>query len=154
MTGPSFPANFDVRRLGEVLLDLALLSGAYILAFLPFVSGPGTQVQQDMFQAVFPILIGTTSIVFVLLGVYDHTWRDASLRDFANLALATVCATLLAFGVVVATRELGDFSAGVFGLHALLAGGFVVGARIAMRLLPAARSWRQRASDSARRRRA
>ena len=136
----SFPGTFDVRRLAEVLLDLTLLCGAYVMAFLPFVSGPGTELQRATFEAVFPILLGTTFVVFLLFGVYDYAWRYATVRDLANLALATMLATLVVFGVVVATRDLGGFSPGVFALHALLAAGFVTGARIAMRWLPAARS--------------
>ncbi len=137
----TFPrTTFRVRRLAEVLVDLALLCGAYVLAFLPFVSGPGTEVQRSTFEAVFPILLGATILCFVLVGVYDFAWRYATVRDLANLVLATMLATLVAFGLVVATRDLGDFSPGVFALHALLAAGLVTGARIAMRWLPAAKS--------------
>ena len=142
MGARTFPGTtLRVRRLAEVLLDLALLSGAYVMAFLPFVSGPGTEGQRDTFEAVFPILVGVTILSFVLVGVYDYVWRNATVRDLASLALVTVLATLVAFGVVVATRDLGgDFSPGVFALHALLAAGLVTGARITMRWLPAARS--------------
>ena len=129
--------TIDVRRLAEVLFDFVLLCGAYLLAFLPFVSGGGTEFQRGTFQAVLPILVGTTYVVFVLLGVYRRAWRYATVRDLAGLALATVLATLGAFGVVLATRDLGDFSAGVFALHALLAAGGVTAARIAMRWVPA-----------------
>jgi FlaA1/EpsC-like NDP-sugar epimerase len=137
--GARFPSTtFRVHRLAEMLLDLALLSGAWVMAFLPFVSGPGTDVQRDTFEAAFPILLGTTILSFVLVGVYDYSWRYATARDYASLALVTVLATLLAFGVVVATRDLTDLSPGVLALHALIAVGLITGWRITMRLLPAA----------------
>ena len=140
MEDRAFPrTTFRVRRLVEVFVDLALLCGAYVMAFLPFVSGPGTKVQRATFEAVFPILLGATVLCFVLVGVYDFGWRDATVRDLANLVLSTVLATVVAFGLVVATRDLGDFSPGVFALYALLAAGLVTGTRIAMRWLPAAR---------------
>jgi len=130
--------TFDGRRLAEVLIDFVLLCAAYLLAFLPFVSGGGTELQRGTFQAVLPILVGTTYVVFVLVGVYRRAWRYATVRDLAGLGLATVLATIVAFGAVVATRDLGDFSPGVFALHAVLAAGLVTAARITMRWLPAA----------------
>ena len=139
MPAPSFPGTFDVRRLAKVLLDLVLLCAAYGLAFLPFVSGGGTDLQQATFEAVLPTLLGTTFVVFFLLGVYDHAWRYATVRDLGNLALTTVLATVVAFGAVVATRDLGDFSPGVFALHALLAAGLVTGVRLTTRWLPASK---------------
>ena len=40
MGAPTFPGTtFRVRRVAEEFLDLVLLCGAYVMAFLPFVSG-------------------------------------------------------------------------------------------------------------------
>ena len=145
-----FPRRLSLRRIAEVLADLVLLAGAYVLAFLPFVSGPGNQSQQDAFWESFPILLAVTAIVFVLLGAYSHDWQQASVRDLVNFALATVGATAIAVVVILASIDLGDLSVGVFGLHALIAAGAVTGVRIALRLREAHAWWRGRSGGSGR----
>ncbi len=133
------------RRLVELVADAVIVAGTFLAAYVVLVDGRGTELQRGTFLAALPILLGTTYVVYVLAGVYRRAWRYATARDLALVGLASVVATLIAFGVVVATRDLGDFPRESFALYGLVAASLVVLARFAVRFLP-------KASDEMRRR--
>ena len=126
------------RRLLELVADAAFVGGALLPAFLLSVSGPGTDRQRGTVLAVLPILLGTTYVVYVLAGVYRRAWRYATVRDLRLMALVSVIATVLALGIVVATRDLGDLSARIFLFYGVGAAALAVGSRALVRLIPAA----------------
>ena len=126
------------RRLLELVADAAFVGGALLPAFLLSVSGPGTDRQRGTVLAVLPILLGTTYVVYVLAGVYRRAWRYATVRDLRLMALVSVIATVLALGLVVATRDLGDLSARIFLFYGVGAAALAVGSRALVRLIPAA----------------
>ena len=126
------------RRLVELLVDAALVSGTFLGSYLLFVDGEGTELQRGTFLAALPIVLGTTYVVYVLSGVYRRAWRYATARDLASIALASGLATLAAFGIVVATRDLGDFPAGVFAVYGVVAATLAVVSRWFVRLVPEA----------------
>ncbi|HXQ85312.1 MAG TPA: MraY family glycosyltransferase, partial [Gaiella sp.] len=97
------------RRLVELVVDGVLVTGTFLAVFLLFVDGRGTELQRGTFQAVLPIVLGTTYVVYVLFGVYRRAWRYATTRDLLSVALASGIATLVAYAIVLATRDLGDF---------------------------------------------
>jgi len=130
------------RRLAEVAVDAALVGATLLGVYLLFVDGRGTELQRGTFLAVLPVLLGSTYVVYVLLGIYRRAWRYATARDLAVIALASCLATVLAYGIVVATRDLGDFPQGVFLLYAVAAAGLAVVSRILARLVPEAGSGR------------
>ena len=98
----------------ELVVDAMLVAATFLGAYLLFVDGRGTELQRGTFLAALPIVLGTTYVVYVLVGVYRRAWRLATLRDLATIVLASGLATLVAFVIVVATRDLGDFPAAVF----------------------------------------
>jgi UDP-GlcNAc:undecaprenyl-phosphate GlcNAc-1-phosphate transferase len=126
------------RRLVELLVDSTLVTGTFLLVYLLFVDGRGTELQRGTFLAVLPVLLGTTYVVYVLLGVYRRAWRYATTRDLAAIALASGLATLLAFGIVVATRDLGDFPAGIFLVYGVVTATLAAVSRWCVRLVPEA----------------
>ena len=136
------------RRLLELLADAILVSGTFLGAFLLLVDGRGTELQRGTFLAALPILLGTTYVVYVLVGVYRRAWRLATLRDLATIALASALATLVAFLIVVATRDLGDFPAGVFLVYGVAAAVLAAASRWLVRLVPVP----GRSADDSRRR--
>jgi FlaA1/EpsC-like NDP-sugar epimerase len=126
------------RRLAELVVDSVLVGGTFLCVYLLVVDGRGTQLQRGTFLAVLPIVLGTTYVVYVLFGVYRRAWRYATARDLLSIALASGLATLGAYGVVLATRELGDFPEGVFAAYALAAAMLAVVSRWCVRFVPEA----------------
>jgi FlaA1/EpsC-like NDP-sugar epimerase len=126
------------RRLVELIVDSALVTGTVLAVYLLFVDGRGTELQRGTFLAVLPIVLGTTYVVYVLVGVYRRAWRYATLRDLVTIMLAAGAATLLAYGIVLATRDLGDFPVTVFGVYGLVAALLAGASRWCVRLVPEA----------------
>jgi UDP-GlcNAc:undecaprenyl-phosphate/decaprenyl-phosphate GlcNAc-1-phosphate transferase len=137
----------EPRRLVELLVDAAIVGGTFLATYLAFVDGRGTELQRGTFLAVLPVLLGTTYVVNVLLGVYRRAWRYATARQLLVVALASGLATLAAVGIVVATRDLGDFPVGVFPVYGLAAAILAVTSRWLARFVPEA----GRADDDRRR---
>jgi FlaA1/EpsC-like NDP-sugar epimerase len=77
-------------------------------------------------------------VVYVLFGVYRRAWRYATARDLVAIALASGLATLAAYGIVLATRDLGDFPEGVFAVYGLAAAALAVVSRWCVRFVPEA----------------
>ena len=127
------------RRLLELLADAVFVVAALTPAYMLSVSGGGTDRQRGTVLAIVPILLGTTYVVYVLVGVYRRAWRYATVRDLALMALASATATVVAFGIVVATRDLGDLSARIFLLYGIGAVALAAGSRALVRLIPEVR---------------
>ena len=128
------------RRLIELAVDAVLVGGTLLAVYLLFVDGRGTELQRGTFQAVLPILLGTTYVVYVVVGVYRRVWRFATARDLGTIALASLVATGAAWAIVVTTRDLGDFPRAVFPVYAVAAAAFAVLSRALVRFVPAAGS--------------
>jgi UDP-GlcNAc:undecaprenyl-phosphate GlcNAc-1-phosphate transferase len=126
------------RRLVELLVDGVLVTGTFLVTYLAFVDGRGTELQRGTFLSVLPILLGTTYVVYVLFGIYRRAWRYATARDLVVIALASGLATLTAVGVVVATRDLRDFPQAVFPVYGLAAAALAAVSRALHRFVPEA----------------
>jgi FlaA1/EpsC-like NDP-sugar epimerase len=112
--------------------------GTFLVTYLLFVDGRGTEFQRGTFLAVLPVLLGATYAVYVLFGIYRRAWRYATPRDLATIALACGIATLAAFGIVVAMRDLGDFPARVFLVYGIAAALLAGLSRWCVRFVPEA----------------
>jgi UDP-GlcNAc:undecaprenyl-phosphate GlcNAc-1-phosphate transferase len=126
------------RRLLELVVDAALVGGTFLASYLLFVDGRGTELQRGTFLAVLPVVLGTTYVVYVLVGVYRRAWRYATARDLLAMALASAIATVAAYGIVLATRNLGDFPREVFVVFGTAAAVFAAASRWFVRLVPEA----------------
>jgi len=126
------------RRLAELVVDSVLVSGTFMCAYLLFVDGRGTQLQRGTFLAMLPIVLGTTYVVYVLFGVYRRAWRYATGRDLLLMALASGLATLAAYGIVLATRDLGDFPRGLVPVYGVAAAALAAVSRWCVRFVPEA----------------
>ncbi|HUH16043.1 MAG TPA: NAD-binding protein [Gaiellaceae bacterium] len=121
------------RRLVEVLVDGALVTAAFYAAYVVVVGGNSTINQRHLFIVTLPILLGVRFLTFVPFGLYRSVWRYAGARDAALVLAAVGVSEALAFAVVDATRELGDFPTSIFVLDALLCALLVGGARFGER---------------------
>ena len=126
------------RRLLELVADAGFVGAALLPAYLLSVSGPGTERQRGTVLAMLPILLGTMYVVYVLAGVYRRAWRYATVRDLRLMALVSALATILALGIVVATRDLGDLSGRIFLYYGIGAATLAVASRALVRLIPEA----------------
>jgi UDP-GlcNAc:undecaprenyl-phosphate GlcNAc-1-phosphate transferase len=126
------------RRLVELLVDALLVCGTFLMTYLAFVDGRGSELQRGTFLAVLPVLLGTTYVVYVLFGIYRRAWRYATPRDLAVVALASGVATFAAVGIVVATRDLGDFPPVVFPVYGAAAAALAAASRALVRFVPEA----------------
>jgi UDP-GlcNAc:undecaprenyl-phosphate GlcNAc-1-phosphate transferase len=121
------------RRLVEVIVDGALVSAAFYAAYLVVVVGNGTVNQRHLFVVTLPILLAVRFLTFVPFGLYRSVWRYAGARDAALVLAAVVVSEALAYGVIEATRDIGDFPTSVFVIDALLCGLLVGAARFGER---------------------
>ena len=121
------------RRLVEVLVDGALVTAAFYAAYVIAVDGNGTINQRHLFIVTLPILLGVRFLTFVPFGLYRSVWRYAGARDAVLVLAAVAVSEAIAFAVVDATRELGDFPTSIFVLDALLCALLVGGARFGER---------------------
>jgi UDP-GlcNAc:undecaprenyl-phosphate GlcNAc-1-phosphate transferase len=126
------------RRLVELVVDGVLVGGTFLASYLLYVDGRGTPLQRGTFLAVLPIVLGTTYVVYVLFGVYRRAWRYATARDLLTMALASGIATLVAYAIVLATRDLGDFPRAVFAVYGVAGAVLAAVSRWFVRLVPEA----------------
>jgi UDP-GlcNAc:undecaprenyl-phosphate/decaprenyl-phosphate GlcNAc-1-phosphate transferase len=134
----------EPRRLVEMLFDFALTCAVFLLAYLLVVGGEGGPNQRGFFLAALPVLIGSRYVAFVALRIYRRAWRYAIASDVVALVLACLCSQLVAVGILVATRDLGDFPGSTFVVDLVIFTTLVVVARLGQRLLPSAGGERHR----------
>ena len=108
------------RRFVEVVVDFALICAAFLAAYLLRVEGEGTVTQRFIFTTALPILLVSRYLAFIPFGLYRGVWRYAGARDAVAVVAAVVASEFVAFGVLAATRDLGDFPKSVFVIDALI----------------------------------
>jgi UDP-GlcNAc:undecaprenyl-phosphate/decaprenyl-phosphate GlcNAc-1-phosphate transferase len=108
------------RRFVEVVVDFALICASFLAAYLLRVEGEGTVSQRFFFTTALPILLFARYLAFIPFGLYRGVWRYAGARDAVAVVAAVVTSEFVAFGVLAATRELGDFPRSVFVIDALI----------------------------------
>ena len=108
------------RRFVEVVVDFALICAAFLAAYLLRVEGEGTINQRFVFTTALPILLAARYVAFIPFGLYRGVWSYAGARDAAAVVAAVVVSEFVAFGVLAAIRDLGDFPKSVFVIDALI----------------------------------
>ncbi len=121
------------RRLLEVVVDGALVTAAFYAAYVIAVEGTGTVNQRHLFVVSLPILLAARFLVFVPFGLYRSVWRYAGARDAALVLAAVGVSEVLAYAVIAATRDYGDFPTSIFVVNALLCALLVGAARFGER---------------------
>jgi len=128
------PLYVYTRRIAEVLVDGALIAGAFLAAYLVRFDGIGTSNQRHYFLLALPILLFCRFVAFLLFGLYAGVWRYASSRDAARATGAVVISEIVAVGLLVLTQgPLGDFSTDVFVIDAVFCSVAIVASRFAER---------------------
>jgi UDP-GlcNAc:undecaprenyl-phosphate GlcNAc-1-phosphate transferase len=118
------------RRLIEVLVDFALITASFTLAFMIRVEGTGFGGNHD-FQYVFdrtlPALLVARYVAFILFGLYRGVWRYAGAVDAARILAAMVASEGAAFLFIWGSIGWHDFPRGTFLIDLLLC-TFLIGA--------------------------
>jgi FlaA1/EpsC-like NDP-sugar epimerase len=130
----SLPSSVNVRRVGQVGVDAALLALAYWLAYvLRFDEGIPHRYQELLTDTIW-ITVPMQVAIYAAFGLYSKLWRYVDQKDFEAILKATVVST----GGLIVVLFL--FSIGrhdpprtVIAMDFLLALVFVCGARFAVR---------------------
>jgi UDP-GlcNAc:undecaprenyl-phosphate GlcNAc-1-phosphate transferase len=117
------------RRLVELLVDFALITASFTLAFMIRVRG--THFGSDSFRFVFdrtlPAILVARYIAFILFGLYRGVWRYAGATDAIRIFAAMVVSEGAAFLFVWQTTGWHLFPRGTFLVDVLLC-TFLIGA--------------------------
>jgi UDP-GlcNAc:undecaprenyl-phosphate/decaprenyl-phosphate GlcNAc-1-phosphate transferase len=124
------------RRLIEVLVDFALITASFTLAFMIRVEGPGlpgVPWHRHVFALSLPAILVARYIVFVLFGLYRGVWRYAGARDAASILLAVVVSEGIAFLFIWATVPWRGFPRGTYLVDVMLCSILIIAARFSER---------------------
>jgi UDP-GlcNAc:undecaprenyl-phosphate GlcNAc-1-phosphate transferase len=124
-----------VRPLVEVVVDFALVSVSFLVAYLLFVDGGGTVNQRHLFTVTLPALLAARFALFLPFGLYRGVWRYAGAREGVATLSAVLLSELAAFGFIAATQPWGDFPREIFVVDALLCAVLVGASRLGERAL-------------------
>ncbi len=124
------------RRLVEVIVDFAIICTSFLVSYLLFIDGKGTEVERAIFLTTLPVLLGVRYVCFVLFGIYRRVWRFAAPRDLIAIAAATFLSAPVALAIVARMRTLAGFPLEIFLVDALLCSVLVAGSRLALRMAP------------------
>ena len=69
------------RRLVEVLVDFALITASFTIAYLLFIDGSGTDYQKHIFLVSLPVILAARYLCFIPAGLYSGVWRFAGARE-------------------------------------------------------------------------
>lgn len=137
------------RRPVVVVVHLALIAGAYALAFLLRFDLPLPPEERLRFLWTLPLLVVIRSIVFAWFHIYEGLWRYVSMRDILAMLKAVTLSSVLFVATVVALFAHG-FARSVFLLDWVLCLALVGGVRLTLRAFRELHrrnrsSWRKRA---------
>ena len=121
------------RRLLEVLLDFALVSAAFLGAYLIQVGRDASAFEREMFFLALPAVVASRYLGFVVFGLYKRVWRYAGARDAGAIIAAVGISAIPAMAPVLALDELAPFPLSVFLVDALLCAVFIGASRFAER---------------------
>ncbi|HEU4449994.1 MAG TPA: nucleoside-diphosphate sugar epimerase/dehydratase [Gaiellaceae bacterium] len=82
------------HRLWQLVFDGGLVALAWYLSFqLRFDKGVPSRYDEFLQPEIFLMVVATTTVVFVLFGLYEHWWRYVSIRDMWRSFLAVSAAS-------------------------------------------------------------
>jgi UDP-GlcNAc:undecaprenyl-phosphate GlcNAc-1-phosphate transferase len=108
------------RRLIEVVVDFALITASFTIAFIIRAEGTGAVWDRHVFNLALPVILVARYITFMLFGLYRGVWRYAGARDAAGVVGAVVVSEIAAFIFIGLTVEWHGFPRGTFIIDALL----------------------------------
>ena len=108
------------RRLVEVLVDFALITASFTIAYIIREQGTGTVWMRHIFNLSIPAVLVARYIFFFAFGLYRGVWRYAGARDAASIFSAVVLSEIAAFVFLALTVTWNGFPRSTFVIDALL----------------------------------
>jgi UDP-GlcNAc:undecaprenyl-phosphate/decaprenyl-phosphate GlcNAc-1-phosphate transferase len=108
------------RRLIEVLVDFALITASFTIAYIIRAEGTGTIWQRHIFDLSLPAILVARYIFFFAFGLYRGVWRYAGARDAASVFSAVALSELAAFIFMSATVIWNGFPRGTYLIDVLI----------------------------------
>ena len=108
------------RRLIEVVVDFALISASFTIAYIIRVEGTGTIWQRHIFDLSLPVILIARYVFFFAFGLYRGVWRYAGARDASSIFSAVVLSELAAFVFMSLTVVWNGFPRGTYLIDVLL----------------------------------
>jgi UDP-GlcNAc:undecaprenyl-phosphate GlcNAc-1-phosphate transferase len=108
------------RRLIEVVVDFALITASFTIAYIIRAEGRGTIWQRNIFDLSLPVILVARYIFFFAFGLYRGVWRYAGARDAASIFSAVVLSEVAAFIFMSVTVMWNGFPRGTYLIDALL----------------------------------
>ncbi len=121
------------RRIFEVLLDIVLISLAYLSAYI-LVVGTIDGDNLNLFLKTLPILLVIKIASFLLAGVYRGLWRYTSIADIVVYGKGVAIGSVLSVLAVLLLYRFGGFSRAVFFIDGLVLLILLTGSRMAFRV--------------------
>jgi UDP-GlcNAc:undecaprenyl-phosphate GlcNAc-1-phosphate transferase len=133
------------RRVVEVLVDCAVITGSFLAAYAIVFGWPGTTGQRFIAGLTLPVILAARYLAFIPFGLYRSVWRYAGARDAVAIACAVVVSEVVALAYMVLTQDMRDFERSFFIVDALICMVAVGASRFAERsIVVGARSVRDR----------
>ena len=122
------------RRLGEIVVDCALISVSFTLAHIIRFEGlPDFYI--GVITQSLPILIPLKLLVFYYFGLYRGLWKYVGMQDLLNILKAVSVSSLLSVVVIAMSYRLEGHSRAVFLIDWMLLLLSVGGVRVLIRLI-------------------
>jgi UDP-GlcNAc:undecaprenyl-phosphate GlcNAc-1-phosphate transferase len=114
----TFVAN--PRRLVESIVDFALITASFAVAYYLRLQGSGTPYDRHIFLVSLAVLLAVRYAAFIPFGLYRGVWRYAGARDAAAIVGAVVVSEVIAYLILDATQVWGAFPRSIFIIDALV----------------------------------
>jgi UDP-GlcNAc:undecaprenyl-phosphate GlcNAc-1-phosphate transferase len=108
------------RRLIEVVVDFALIIGAFTAAYFIRLENSGSAWDRHVYDVSLPVLLVSRYIFFVLFGLYRGVWRYAGARDAATIFAAVLSSEAATFLFIWATVPWAGFPRGIYAVDILV----------------------------------
>src|SRR4029453_4475147 len=108
------------RRLVESLVDFALITASFAVAYYLRLQGSGTPYERHIFLVSPAVLRAVRYAAFIPFGLYRGVWRYAGARDAAAIVGAVIVSEVIAYLILDATQVWGPFPRSIFIIDALV----------------------------------
>ncbi|HKI93469.1 MAG TPA: hypothetical protein VJ986_14295 [Gaiellaceae bacterium] len=121
------------RRFAEVLVDFALITASFTIAFIIRVRSTDFGIFRHVFDMTLPALVAARYLAFILFGLYRGVWRYAGATDAIRIVSAMIVSEAAAFLFIWGTVGWHLFPRGTFLIDVLLCSGLIGAARFSER---------------------
>src|SRR5207248_9889660 len=108
------------RRLVESVVDFALVTASFAVAYYLLLQGSGSGYQRHIFLVSIAVVLAVRYLAFIPFGLYRGVWRYAGARDAASIFGAVLVSEVVAYLILDATQVWGPFPRSIFIIDALV----------------------------------